>query len=55
MVASREFAIVEKYAEQLRNMINVVQMSSDHANSPNGFEATQSVEAFNEFIKLYGK
>jgi len=36
-------------------MIDVVQISSDHANSPNGFEATQSVGVFNEFLKLYGK
>lgn len=55
VMAGREFSIVVKYAEQLKNMIDVVQVSSDHANSPNGFEATQSVGVFNEFLKLYGK
>jgi hypothetical protein len=54
-MAIREFAIVEKYAEQLKNMVDIVQVSSDHANSPNGFEATNSMAVFNEFKKLYGK
>jgi hypothetical protein len=54
-MAIREFAIVEKYANQLKNMIDVVQVSSDHANAANGFEATNSIEAFNEFKRLYGK
>jgi hypothetical protein len=34
-------------------MVEVVQSSSDHANAPNGFEATGSVAAFNEFKKVY--
>ena len=55
-MAEREFAIVERYADQLRNMIDVVQSSSEHADSPNGFEAiTGYMEPFNEFKKLYGK
>jgi hypothetical protein len=53
-MAGREFAIVEKYAEQLRKVVDLVQVASDDANSPNGFEATGSSGAFNEFKKLYG-
>jgi hypothetical protein len=56
MMAEREFAIVKKYAEQLKNLNKaLVQSSSDHANSPDGFQATMSVDAYNEFFKLYGK
>lgn len=55
-MAIREFAIVEKYAEQLKNMIDVVQSSGSFTSSPNGFEATTGYMApFNEFKKLYGK
>ena len=50
-----EFALVKKYAEQLRNMVDVVQSSSIHANAVNGLEATESVDVFNEFLKLYEK
>lgn len=54
-MAVREFSIVEKYAEQLKNMVDVVQVSSDHANSPDGFEATGSVKMFDEFKKRYDR
>jgi len=55
MMAVREFAIVEKYAEQLKNMVDIVQVDYDNSKSLNGFEATQSVGVFNEFKKLYSK
>jgi len=55
LMAVREFKIVEKYAAQLKNMVDVVNVASEHTDSPNGFEATQSVKMFNEFKKLYGK
>jgi hypothetical protein len=55
-MAIREFAIVEKYAEQLKKMVAVVQSSSEHANAPNGFEATTSyINPFNFFKKLYSE
>ena len=55
-MAEREFAIVEKYADQLRNMVDVVNSSGPFTSSPNGFAATTSyVAPFNEFKKLYGK
>jgi hypothetical protein len=54
-MAAKEFSIVEKYAEELRNMIEVAHVSSADGNAPNGFEATQAVGVFNEFKKLYGK
>lgn len=53
-MAAREFAIVENYAEQLRKMVDIVMVGAD-SDKPNGFEATRSVELFNEFKKLYGK
>ncbi len=55
ILASREFAIVEKYADELRNMVVVAHVSSADGNAPDGFEATQAIGAFNEFRKLYGK
>lgn len=55
VMASNEFAIVDKYAEELRNMVEVAHVSSADGNAPNGFEATQVVGVFNEFLKLYGK
>jgi len=55
LMASREFAIVEKYAGQLKNVIDIVNVASNHGDSPNGFEATQSVKQFEEFKKLYGE
>ncbi len=55
-MASREFAIAEEYAEELRNMVDVVQVSSDHANAPNGFEAARGfVSVFKKFKKLYSQ
>jgi hypothetical protein len=54
-LAIREFAIAEKYAEQLENMIEIVQVSSIHTNSQNAFEATYTKTIFNEFKKLYGE
>ena len=54
-MAAKEFAIVKKYAGELKNMVEVVQSSSDHANAPNGFEATGSVAVFTEFMKLYDR
>lgn len=54
MQAAREFMLTEKFASELKEMIDVVQVSSDHANAPNGLEATGSVSVFNEFKKLYG-
>ncbi|MCK4888108.1 MAG: DUF4838 domain-containing protein, partial [Planctomycetes bacterium] len=55
LMAAREFRIVEKYAQQLKNMVDVVKVASEHGDSPNGFQATQSVKQFNEFKKLYGE
>jgi hypothetical protein len=55
IMAINEFAIVERYADQLREMVDVVQASSDNANSPNGLIATGSVQIYETFKKLYGK
>jgi hypothetical protein len=55
LMAEREFAVVEKYADGLRNIVTLVHVSSDHSNALNGFEAAQSVNVFNEFKKLYGR
>jgi hypothetical protein len=54
-MAAREFANVVQYAGELRNMVDVVQSSSEHANAANGFEATGSAKVYDEFMRLYGK
>ena len=54
VMATREFTMVEDYAEQLKKMVDIVKVASD-ADKKNGFEATRSVELFDEFKKLYGK
>jgi len=55
LMAVREFKIVEKYADQLKKIVDLVNVASEHSNAPNGFEATQSIKIFNEFKKLYGE
>lgn len=49
-LASAEFAKVEQYAEQLRQITDLVQVASSHANARDGFAATQGQAAF-DFYK----
>jgi hypothetical protein len=54
-LARREFADLARYAEKLRGITDLVQVSSSHANSPNGLEATQAVDVYKMFQEKYGK
>ena len=53
--ARNEFGCVERYAERLRKVTDLVQVSSSHANARDGFEATQAVNEYEFFKKKYGK
>ena len=54
-LARNEFGCVERYAERLRKVTDLVQVSSSHANAKDGFEATQAVNEYEFFKKKYGK
>ena len=54
-MAKREFAILKKYAEQLKEVVDLIQVSSEDAGDENGFKATKLVEVYEEFEKMYGK
>lgn len=50
--ARREFALVERQAEILKEIVDLVQVSSLHTNAKNGLEATQALAAYRHFQKL---
>ncbi len=54
-MARREFAELERYADKLRGITDLVQVSSSHANSKDGLEATQAVDVYTMFKEKYGK
>ena len=55
-MAIRELAIVEKYAEQLKNMVDVVNSSGSFTSSPDGLaETTSYITPYNEFKRPYSK
>lgn len=51
--AKREFALADHAAEILRGMVDVVQVSSSHANAKDGLDATQAVSGLEYYRKLY--
>ena len=53
-LARREFVQLERLAEQLRGITDLVQVASTHANAANGLEASQVVNAYEFFRKTYG-
>lgn len=54
LLAKLEFAEVDTYAQKLKQITDIVKVSSEHANAKNGFKATQSIKEYNEFKELYG-
>lgn len=54
-LARREFVRVERCASQLRQVTDLVQVSSTHANAENGLVATQAVNRYEFFKKTYGE
>ncbi|HPS55004.1 MAG TPA: DUF4838 domain-containing protein [Sedimentisphaerales bacterium] len=55
MMAKREFAILRQCAEQLKLIVDVIQVASEDANDENGFKASKLTEVYDEFEKMYGK
>jgi len=53
-LARHEFVQLERLAEQLRGITDLVQVASTHANAANGLEASQVVNAYEFFKKRYG-
>ncbi|MBN1291403.1 MAG: DUF4838 domain-containing protein [Candidatus Latescibacteria bacterium] len=54
-MARHEFSSLRRYAESLENIVDLVDVSSSHANAKNGFEATQAVDVYNFFRGKYGE
>ena len=53
--ARQEFASLDRYAEQLRGITDLVQVASSHANSKDGLDATQAVDVYTYFKEKYGR
>lgn len=54
-MARREFADLERYAEILRGITDLVQVSSSHANAQDGLDATQAGDIYVKFREMYRK
>ena len=55
-LARNEFSYVERFADILREVTDLVHVSSNDANARNGFEATQdAIKAYDFFKEKYGK
>lgn len=55
-LARMEFAIVAEFKEKLEKVTGLVHVTfNPYANAKNGFFATQSINEYNEFDKLYGE
>lgn len=54
-LARLEFADLERYAERLQGITDLVQVSSSHANAQDGLEASQAVDIYKMFKGIYGK
>jgi hypothetical protein len=54
VMAGHEFQYVERFAEVLRAIKDLVQVASSHANAQNGLEATQAVNVYEFFKEKYG-
>ena len=53
--ARSEFARLEQYAEKLRGITELVQVSATHANAENGLAATQAEDLYKFFREKYGE
>ena len=54
VLARHEFEKVERYAQRLRGIVELVNVSSSHANAADGLEATQITGAYEFMKKAYG-
>jgi len=55
VLARHEFESVERWAERLRGITDVIQVSYRHANARDGLEASQADPAYQFFKKKYGQ
>ena len=53
-MAKHELGYVEQFVDRLKEVTNLVHVSSSHANAKDGFEATKAVNIYNFFKKMYG-
>ncbi len=53
--ARREFAAAARQASVLKGIVDLVQVSSSHANATDGLDASQATAACERFRKLYGE
>jgi len=54
-MAEHEFIILKRYAEQLKEVVDILQVSSEDAGDEDGFKATKLTEVYEEFEKMYGE
>jgi hypothetical protein len=54
-LARHEFAALDRQAERLRAMVDVVQVAHRHANARDGLEATQAEPSYKRYLERYGK
>ncbi|HBL75594.1 MAG: hypothetical protein A2W90_05205 [Bacteroidetes bacterium GWF2_42_66] len=54
VLAKHEFTQVKKYAEELKQVKELVQVASDDSNAENGFVATQMVDVYELYENRYG-
>jgi len=54
VMAKLEFALVKKYAEQLKQVKDLIQVASEDANDENGYLATQMMDVYELYEKKYG-
>jgi hypothetical protein len=53
--ARKEFALLDAQAAKLKGMVDLVQVSSSHANAKDGLDATQAADVYEFFKEKYGK
>ena len=54
VMARHEFDYVERFAETLKTITDLVQVASSHANAKDGLDATQAVNVYEFFKEKYG-
>ena len=55
VMAKKELESLERYAGILEEIVDLVQVSSSHANAKNGLDATQAMDVLEFFRERYGK
>ena len=54
VMARLEFALVKKYAEELKQVTDLIKVASEDANDENGYLATQMMDVYELYEKKYG-